>query len=653
MGLDVRRGSGKSLLPLVPRRALRRLWSSNTADNTSAYPRRYIYRASRGIPHANGPGDDRGAEENPNSSAAPNPARPPRSFRPQVIAPALHHFLDHFLEVTLPARAPDPECFWAAASGALASTALVAVASPFLGLGLVMRLVATTVLGSSFALVLHAHFTEVPRLVARVDPERAATRCSHFLPLTPVPNTPPFQVHYTKAIPCGSSSAPLAPLSSRFASAPRVHLWHWFGANLSSWLRVQQILADRLGALVSAHDTPGLGLTERSPSLAVYSSEVDAAVGLLVSDHSLSLHCDDTEMEDDGNREREMWGERMVTEISAEEEEEEEDARGSVSPRRRARSGGRVCPSDDSMVLIGHSLGGLAAARAAVAAPERVRMLILVAPSILAGVPRLPGATKKPRQRSIISTTSTSTSRSHARLWQAGAALSAAARWVVGHVALLVVGPVFLPLIWGLTRKPDFWRAAIIDQAWASPREGGTGGEDQADGPRTAETYQRPNESTGPSTSGSASNSPASPSPSSSPPCAMTMRALLAGYQRPQVIRGWDVGLLKLVRARLLGGGFTEAVRSAWDDYARAPLLDRLGDLMTEKGVKVLILHGRQDRIVPLRNSKALHEQLPGSTLVVLEACGHCPQEEIPERFLEEVLRFMAEEDEEENRREQ
>lgn len=40
-----------------------------------------------------------------------------------------------------------------------------------------------------------------------------------------------------------------------------MHLFHGFGTNLSSWLRVQQPLSDRAGLPVTAHDMQGFGLT--------------------------------------------------------------------------------------------------------------------------------------------------------------------------------------------------------------------------------------------------------------------------------------------------------------------------------------------------------------------------------------------------------
>jgi alpha-beta hydrolase superfamily lysophospholipase len=42
-----------------------------------------------------------------------------------------------------------------------------------------------------------------------------------------------------------------------------VHCYHGFGANLYSYTRVQQALASATGGMVTTHDMPGFGLTER------------------------------------------------------------------------------------------------------------------------------------------------------------------------------------------------------------------------------------------------------------------------------------------------------------------------------------------------------------------------------------------------------
>jgi len=53
-----------------------------------------------------------------------------------------------------------------------------------------------------------------------------------------------------------------------------------------------------------------------------------------------------------------------------------------------------------------------------------------------------------------------------------------------------------------------------------------------------------------------------------------------------------------------------------------------------------LIIWGAQDLQIPLEAGQRLHKMIKGSELVVFDHCGHLPQEEMPERFVREVIRF-------------
>jgi pimeloyl-ACP methyl ester carboxylesterase len=66
---------------------------------------------------------------------------------------------------------------------------------------------------------------------------------------------------------------------------------------------------------------------------------------------------------------------------------------------------------------------------------------------------------------------------------------------------------------------------------------------------------------------------------------------------------------------------------------------------LARAGVRVLILHGDQDALVPVANSVRLARQVPNAQLVVLPQCGHNPQEEQPEALLEAVTRWWGERD--------
>lgn len=55
-----------------------------------------------------------------------------------------------------------------------------------------------------------------------------------------------------------------------------------------------------------------------------------------------------------------------------------------------------------------------------------------------------------------------------------------------------------------------------------------------------------------------------------------------------------------------------------------------------------LLLWGRQDPVVPLRVGERLAREMPSARLVILERCGHLPQEERPDEGLAAVQEFLA-----------
>jgi pimeloyl-ACP methyl ester carboxylesterase len=58
--------------------------------------------------------------------------------------------------------------------------------------------------------------------------------------------------------------------------------------------------------------------------------------------------------------------------------------------------------------------------------------------------------------------------------------------------------------------------------------------------------------------------------------------------------------------------------------------------------VPVLLVWGKRDAMVPHAGADKLLEAVPGSRLELLDACGHCPQIEDPQRLAELLLPFGA-----------
>ncbi len=55
-----------------------------------------------------------------------------------------------------------------------------------------------------------------------------------------------------------------------------------------------------------------------------------------------------------------------------------------------------------------------------------------------------------------------------------------------------------------------------------------------------------------------------------------------------------------------------------------------------------LLIWGENDREIPVADGEHLHEQIPGSRLIVFLDCGHIPHEEYPEEFTNVVVDFCG-----------
>ena len=113
------------------------------------------------------------------------------------------------------------------------------------------------------------------------------------------------------------------------------------------------------------------------------------------------------------------------------------------------------------------------------------------------------------------------------------------------------------------------------------------------------------------------------------------------GYRRPSAVRGWDVGMVRVVLSAATGGagGLAALFADAADAEANKP--ENIIAALAGSGARVLIVHGDEDAIVPIGNSARLREMIPGARLAVMEGVGHMPHEEAPERFIAEVAQFV------------
>ncbi|MGW9369584.1 alpha/beta fold hydrolase [Streptomyces xanthophaeus] len=76
--------------------------------------------------------------------------------------------------------------------------------------------------------------------------------------------------------------------------------------------------------------------------------------------------------------------------------------------------------------------------------------------------------------------------------------------------------------------------------------------------------------------------------------------------------------------------------------FARTTFLSDSREDLKKVSVPTLVLDCTQDAIAPREVGAFVHKQIPGSTLVTLNATGHCPHMSAPEATNEAITRFLA-----------
>lgn len=120
-------------------------------------------------------------------------------------------------------------------------------------------------------------------------------------------------------------------------------------------------------------------------------------------------------------------------------------------------------------------------------------------------------------------------------------------------------------------------------------------------------------------------------------------------------IMGWfafDQALLNDDLARMrYEASARPGVQEAWDAMFPAPRQRWVDALATPESLlkdlphETLVLHGREDRVIPLSNSLRLADLVPRAQLHVFGRCGHWTQIEHAARFARLVDDFLAEAD--------
>ncbi|MCM3901656.1 MAG: alpha/beta hydrolase [Pyrinomonadaceae bacterium] len=94
----------------------------------------------------------------------------------------------------------------------------------------------------------------------------------------------------------------------------------------------------------------------------------------------------------------------------------------------------------------------------------------------------------------------------------------------------------------------------------------------------------------------------------------------VAYYHRPLKTRGGQLAALR--------------VRTQWAQFPVEPELGKISTL-------TLIIWGAEDALIPLAAGRTMNSMIKDSKLVIIENCGHVPQEEMPERVLDEMTKFI------------
>ena len=80
------------------------------------------------------------------------------------------------------------------------------------------------------------------------------------------------------------------------------------------------------------------------------------------------------------------------------------------------------------------------------------------------------------------------------------------------------------------------------------------------------------------------------------------------------------------------------AGRRQWEAMQGWSSFERLGQIRCP----TLVLHGTEDRLVPVANARLLADRIPNAELVLLEGAGHLYHSEQPERADRAVLGFLG-----------
>jgi len=354
--------------------------------------------------------------------------------------------------------------------------------------------------------------------------------------------------------------SPTASPSSLPYQYHTIHASHGFGASSLSFLPVIPKLAKRLNArTVLAHDAAGFGFTDRPHgNLWEYSSVASAAIG-----NSLVVQ----EMNLEGNKNTEFEAEtRFETETETKVDKQ-------------------------AVLLIGHSVGSLAALHMALTLPSGLkRRVILVAPALLGSKLKedhKDSSSKEQRQGNSTSLSNTYISSFISRFksnhmvelfsnffTQRLSTVMILVGRFFGLFRKIFIDTVLEYLLRRLVHTPNFWGKGLR-AVWGDPK--------------------------------------------------LVSESDVLRFQWPSIGKGWERGLLAFTRTRLF---------SSLSSYPGGDLGLLQDALRHPDVIGISIIHGTRDTIVPLSNSQRIGRNFLDVKVLEMEGLGHDPFEEDVDQFI-------------------
>ncbi len=117
---------------------------------------------------------------------------------------------------------------------------------------------------------------------------------------------------------------------------------------------------------------------------------------------------------------------------------------------------------------------------------------------------------------------------------------------------------------------------------------------------------------------------------------ATAQRFLNLLFHRPPPLPGFVLDAMVTESSRIKSS--YETILAAFIKNSKHRLLD---DRLDEIQHPSLVIHGRQDRVIPLEAGERIHSALPHSSMIILEESGHAPVWDSPQLLKKHILDFL------------